>query len=64
MAQNVCHFIIIFFFSGDDPKEWSILELQGNLESNEENLQGSHIGNLHFDDKVWSAFFRNFVSPR
>ncbi|XP_066923579.1 chromosome transmission fidelity protein 8 homolog [Clytia hemisphaerica] len=41
----------IFLKLGEDPKEWSIVELQGTLESSEEELCGSHIGNLHFDDK-------------
>ena len=45
--------LFISFFSGENPKEWSILELQGVLESSEDELCGNHIGNLHFDDKVF-----------
>ena len=35
----------------NDPKEWAVVELQGFLESDHEDLAGIHIGDLHFDDR-------------
>ena len=32
------------------PVEWGLIELQGYLETKEEELAGLHIGNLHFDE--------------
>lgn len=35
----------------DDPKEWALVELQGFLETDHEDLAGLHIGDLHFDTR-------------
>ena len=41
----------ILIKSPGDLKEWTIVELQGFLESDHDNLAGIHIGDLHYDAK-------------
>lgn len=35
----------------ESANEWGLIELQGFLQTEEENLAGLRIGDLHFDDK-------------
>ncbi|XP_065672877.1 chromosome transmission fidelity protein 8 homolog isoform X2 [Hydra vulgaris] len=41
----------VFIKLTEVPLEWHLIELQGALESFEQDIAGLHIGDLHFDEK-------------
>lgn len=48
VTSNLC-----FLYRGQDPSEWGIVELQGQLDTKPGlKFDDLHIGDLHFDEKV------------
>lgn len=58
---STCNLECIFLFRSAETKDWSIVELQGFLESDQPDLSGLKIGDLHFDARVSSIVLVTIV---
>ena len=52
LSCTVLFYILYLYSRSDTASEWSIIELQGFLESRLQDLTSQHIGDLHFDERV------------